>query len=410
MKNISVAIVVMLFLWAATALPQEGRSNTTWIIPITFSNTGYPTCKDTFGVGIGYTLCIDKTPGLPYTEIEFPPCPPWGGTDARFVDFSGFEDINCHGGGVWLDIHAGSYTHAMVDTFQYQFQVEDKNVPWYLTWDTTNIHRKLSSLVIQDVATGGFLLNLDMTMKDSITFTKTSTLKNSVQFYIFATWKPIDSAACADCIGPKLGLSSTSIDYGHVPAGFYMNKVLRIKNQGDLPLSISDITSTPSVFTVSGDTRVIAPWDSASYMVRFTPENEGLSSGFVIITSNAPTSPDTISLIGNLTMEVRSPRDIPHSFSLHQNYPNPFNPGTLIKYDLPSRAYVTLKVYNMLGQEVAVLANGEQEPGYKSVKFETASAAGGLPSGVYMYRLTARQETGGQAGTLSDTKKMLLIR
>jgi hypothetical protein len=89
---------------------------------------------------------------------------------------------------------------------------------------------------------------------------------------------------------------------------------------------------------------------------------------------------------------------MPGVFNLHQNYPNPFNPSTVIEYDLPSREYVSLKVYNILGQEVAVLAEGLQEPGYKSVSFETTN----LPSGVYVYRLVA--------GTFTDTKKMLLLR
>jgi hypothetical protein len=394
MKNISASLIVMLLFLTATSFPQAGGKNTTWTVKMTFYDPMNPTIVDTFGTGINYTRCIDSDPGLPFAELEEHPA--WALADARFIDTIGGNQ-NCLGAGVWTNIHGGSYSHAITDTFLYSIYVTIRDKPWYVTWDTTNIHKKLSSLVIQDAHTGT-LVNADMLTTDSLIFSKDSPTKNVYMMYIYATWKPIDSATCADCVGPKLGLSATSIDYGHVPVGFYMNKVIRIKNQGDMPLSISDITSIPSVFTVSGDTRVIAPWDSASYMVRFTPENEGLSSGLVIITSNAPTSPDTISLIGNLTMEVRSPRDIPQSFSLHQNYPNPFNPGTLIEYDLPSREYVSLRVYNMLGQEVAVLVNREQEPGYKMVKFESNH----LPSGVYVYRMAA--------GSYTDTKKMLLIR
>jgi photosystem II stability/assembly factor-like uncharacterized protein len=88
----------------------------------------------------------------------------------------------------------------------------------------------------------------------------------------------------------------------------------------------------------------------------------------------------------------------PIHFSLEQNYPNPFNPNTTISYQLSKQSHVTLKVFNVLGQEDAMLVNGVEEPGNKSVNFN----AGNLPSGVYYYRL--------QAGSFVETKKLLLIR
>jgi hypothetical protein len=90
--------------------------------------------------------------------------------------------------------------------------------------------------------------------------------------------------------------------------------------------------------------------------------------------------------------------EIPKEYLLEQNYPNPFNPGTLIQYHLPNAAHVTLLIYNTLGQLVMTLLDGYQDAGYKSVKFEMTN----LPSGVYMYRLTA--------GTYTDMKKMILTR
>ncbi len=92
------------------------------------------------------------------------------------------------------------------------------------------------------------------------------------------------------------------------------------------------------------------------------------------------------------------PRGLPLAYELRQNYPNPFNPTTQIKYNVAAKGQVTLKVYNLLGQQVATLVNEVQNPGEYSVRFD----AKGLGSGVYFYRINA--------GNFSSTKKMMLLR
>jgi hypothetical protein len=77
--------------------------------------------------------------------------------------------------------------------------------------------------------------------------------------------------------------------------------------------------------------------------------------------------------------------DLPASPVLYQNYPNPFNPSTTIRYSIPRRASVRLSVFNMLGQQVAMLVEGEHEAGSYDVRFDAA----GLASGVYFCRLVA---------------------
>jgi tetratricopeptide (TPR) repeat protein len=91
-------------------------------------------------------------------------------------------------------------------------------------------------------------------------------------------------------------------------------------------------------------------------------------------------------------------KEPPAQYALTQNYPNPFNPSTVISYQLPTGGYVTLKLYNTLGQEVTTLVDGFQDAGIKSVTFDASR----LPSGVYFYRL--------QSGTFIQNKKMLLVK
>jgi len=100
----------------------------------------------------------------------------------------------------------------------------------------------------------------------------------------------------------------------------------------------------------------------------------------------------------NDVVSVEPEQVIPGRIILEQNYPNPFNPSTKISYQLPERNYVTLKVYNVLGNEITILVDEEQLSGNYSVDLN----AGDLAGGVYFYRLNA--------GSYSVTRKMVLLK
>jgi photosystem II stability/assembly factor-like uncharacterized protein len=93
---------------------------------------------------------------------------------------------------------------------------------------------------------------------------------------------------------------------------------------------------------------------------------------------------------------------VPDKFDLAQNYPNPFNPSTVISYQLPVTGIVTLKVYNVIGQEVAEIVNEVKQAGVHTVQFDGSN----LASGVYMYKLSV----GDGPGNFVSTKKMMLIK
>jgi hypothetical protein len=100
-------------------------------------------------------------------------------------------------------------------------------------------------------------------------------------------------------------------------------------------------------------------------------------------------------------------RLLPKDFTLEQNYPNPFNPSTTIQYQLPSAAQVSLKIYDVLGREIATLVNTTQAAGRYNYQLSTVNYQ--LSSGVYFYRLSVNGATNG-AQNFVQTKKMMLVK
>ena len=94
---------------------------------------------------------------------------------------------------------------------------------------------------------------------------------------------------------------------------------------------------------------------------------------------------------------------LPQSYTLNQNYPNPFNPETEISFQIPSATYTSLKIFNILGQEVKTLVDEHREAGHYTVSWSGRDEFGKeVTSGIYFYTL--------KAGEFTDTKRMLLLK
>jgi aminopeptidase N len=181
--------------------------------------------------------------------------------------------------------------------------------------------------------------------------------------------------------------------------GIGWNKFLVSGNIYQVILNINqNINTNPSFFTMpvqikinttSGDTLVTLFNNEQNQNFQFQVIGEPMSIVF---------DPGNwiLKTIQSVT-EVKN-LEVPFEYSLGQNYPNPFNPSTTISYQLPEKELVTIKIFNILGKEVATLVNEEKPAG----KYELEFSADNLVSGVYFYKL--------QAGSFVETKKMILIK
>ncbi|MBS1516369.1 MAG: T9SS type A sorting domain-containing protein [Bacteroidetes bacterium] len=181
--------------------------------------------------------------------------------------------------------------------------------------------------------------------------------------------------------------------------------------------------------TTNGGTNWNKITDFYSNNFIFTDENTAFSSngyassdgGINWISQFTPYSPNAIQFINNYTGFIvgnegviykttnagglnvgvsQISSEVPDKFALRQNYPNPFNPSTVIRYQLLVAGFTTLKVFDLLGKEVAVLVNEKQNAGSYAVDFNSAEY--NLPSGIYFYTLNA--------GEFKETRKMVLIK
>lgn len=153
--------------------------------------------------------------------------------------------------------------------------------------------------------------------------------------------------------------------------------------------------------TDTGTTWTFAGGDSIGFdqLISYGDSTYGCGSGLYIFTRKAAG-----------TTGVRPVQSNPKAYALYQNYPNPFNPTTDFRFQIADVGFVTLKVYDEIGREVATLVNGVKQPGEYTVQWNPSTSSGqGMASGIYFYRLEATSLTD-PAKSFVQTRKMLLIK
>ncbi|NNJ54004.1 MAG: T9SS type A sorting domain-containing protein, partial [Ignavibacteriaceae bacterium] len=212
---------------------------------------------------------------------------------------------------------------------------------------------------------------------------------------------------------PKLAIIEEN--WGKITLTDYTGKSFKLYSaSGELNLDDYELPPPPpaGVFDVRfGSQRFVEDLSSGNNTIDFTGVEypvkikvEGISlklqdvSG-KIINLELHTDEEVL-IVDNLInrLIVHSNGSIPTKYSLEQNYPNPFNSNTIIKYGVTERTFVELRIYDILGREVELLVNEEQNEGY----YELTYNASQLASGIYFYSLSA--------GSFSETKKMILLR
>jgi C1A family cysteine protease len=210
--------------------------------------------------------------------------------------------------------------------------------------------------------------------------------------------------------GPVLATTPAKFDLALV-SGDSLVDSLTIKNIGSKPLeySILDMGATGDPadwMDVAEGQGVLAEGEEAvaKLLIGSRGLEPGEYQGMLVIVYN-----DTTTFVSTITVELQVLQpvnvqenpvqvDLPKDFLLQSNYPNPFNPSTTIEFALPKSAFVTLKVYNLLGEEVATLVAEQRSAGIHKLNWD----ARGLASGVYLYRM--------EAGDFVQVKKLILMR
>ena len=190
-----------------------------------------------------------------------------------------------------------------------------------------------------------------------------------------------------------------TLDFGVVLLNDTLSQSFIISNPLPTNIIIDSIFINSTVFNYIGSLPItIEPGNSEEFTVDFTPDSLNEYKCKLILHTNKGMKSILLTGVCDIPPFAANGIEGLNEYKLSQNYPNPFNPVTTIKYQFPERGFVTLKVYDVLGNEVATLVNEEKPAGGYEVEWNASD----LPSGIYFYRM--------RAGNFIDTKKLILLK
>jgi hypothetical protein len=369
------------------------------------------------------------------------PCIDAGDPDIQFNDI---ENLNLPGNALWpsmgnlrndVGAYGGPSSSILVDFSIPSLYIPSSEYDFGLTYPNEPVE-----IFIPIINNGSALLNIDSvtTMNDEISIQNSfplsinPILKDSLiliwlpqtekiladTLYIFHNCYQINNPYKVLLIGSSipsalLVFNTTQIDFGDIDASIEsVDTTVYVYNAGTAPDSVntsiiyalvtpdSSLNINPKVFEIQAK-------DSAGvvftiYPSKVNPRFPNIFSPKIVIDSKFSIWTKHFErvvrfhLIGINSVEDNGQKII--DYDLSQNYPNPFNPTTKIDYQLPIESKVILKVYDILGREVATLVNENQEAGYKEINFDASL----LSSGIYLYKLIA--------GDFVSSKKMIVIK
>lgn len=234
------------------------------------------------------------------------------------------------------------------------------------------------------------------------TFTDTVTVANN------SWWGPVRVPVIARIPFPVLDCGTNRVDFGTVRKSDTAGVVIRLANGSISPLRVDSIRARTRAFRF---TRPALPallhrGDTLSFTLYFFPDSVRYFTDTLTIVSTAQGGAQRIVLTGNGAPPGKETtgNTAAGQFELFQNFPNPFRESTTFRYVLPEPGHVRLEVFTTLGQQVALLVDGEQDAGFHNVTWTTT-----VTSGVYYYRIVAtpRSDPGKQ---YKGTRKMVVMR
>jgi hypothetical protein len=206
-------------------------------------------------------------------------------------------------------------------------------------------------------------------------------------------------------ITSSVNLGSTTVErYHYIPSGGGAQGISRVYNI--VPTNNAGLSATLKLNYDESELNGIDETKLGIYRSMTGNDNSWNQLGGTVNTSQNSVEYSGLNQLNYFTLgDVDSPlpveeenESLPQSFSLSQNFPNPFNPSTVIKYQVPENSFITIRVYDVLGKEVAILVDQEQAAGYYSILFDASK----LSSGIYYYTM--------KSGIFNSTNKMLLIK